>query len=312
MYGTDDTPNASLSKNEGSSQCENGVLLQAVSVGMEATGQRYEFSNADSEKGDGVLPECKLLGSSKRGRNSAVEASKKLKELGVKARTRLEEEKSKRPEIQILDQMPTSDPQKKVSRKSGTAFSLKVASQKPAATNDTASHRKRKLILEKPRISQKNGRTSAHPSFWKPDISHIELPEDYERSATVKLHGLPIHCTMEHLRKFFVGLHVQHISILLPNNTTIAELDASNPFPSNRDRGEHYRLRVLAHFESVSAAILASERSGETIRTQVGDDNADKEEFVVVVTVLPAQLARALLLVVSALFLPVSQHPLNQ
>lgn len=293
LYGLEETPPASRTEHDASFVDESGKILQSVSsraVGDNITGntnQRWEF-----------------IGSSKTNQRLVLQPStRELKDIGIKARNRLEEEKTKRPEIQILDQMPTSDPEKRVSRKATTAFSAKVASQKPAASTDTSSSRKRKLDTSSrlkstpPRIAKKGGRNSSQPSSWAPDVSHIELPDKDDRSATVKLHGLPINCTTELVKKFFAGLQLQHISILLPNNTSMAQLDVANPLPSRRSRCEHCRLRVLAQFQSASAAILASERSGETIRMQ-HHDNADEEEYVVAVTVLPRQLAKALTFVV--------------
>ena len=245
------------------------------------------YGNAVSRT-DTRKPREKAKESSTTDRNVAAQPSKELKELGSKARARLEEEKMKRPEIQLLEKGPTADPVKKVSTRKLSAFSAQIASQKPSA-----NMRKRKISRPK---NVKPSKRQASGNSWIPIVSHIPLPDPKERSATVKLHGLPIDCTLEHVKKFFTGLQPDGVSVLLANNTTVSLLDASNPPPCSK-RGESRRLRVLAHFRSVSAAVLASERSGETMYIKPAGSEKE-EEFVIAVTVLPRYLEMALSLVV--------------
>lgn len=191
-----------------------------------------------------------------------------------------------RPEIQVLDSLPSSDPSKKQSRNSSFL-------RRPTIRKAPVTSRKRKSETSDKRRPRK-------PIHWAPDITHIDLPEKDERSTTVKFHGLPINCTVEQIRKFCAGLEPRQISILLPNDTNIPLLDACNgPPPHDRlwKTCESEHLRVMATFQSSPAAVLASERSGETIRMQ--DNNGEDQDFVIGVTVLPKALAKQLKQMVS-------------
>ena len=232
-----------------------------------------------------------------------IQTAKELKKLGTKARARLEEEKMKRPEIQILDQVQTSDPEKNKTRKT-TSFSTNISSQKVSTT--AASGTKRRLDLpsrkkpsQQPITKKQRTTTTSQSNYWVPDVSHIVTPEKEQQSATVKLHGIPVHCTTEQVKKFFAGLPVEKVTILLPNDITIKALDAVN-LPHRHHRqvsgSIDLRLRVLVTFASSSAAALASDRSGETMTIR---DHDQEETFVVAITILSKELAHALSLVVS-------------
>lgn len=273
-----------------------GQRLQSVSLRTETTGYCQVFSR----KNDDNNQAGRFSRSSTSDRTIVIQPTRELKDIGSKARARLEEEKSKRPEVQRLDQVPTIDPEKKKAARLPSAFSAQVASRKTGHNTrkrklDTTTHTSKHLKSKKP------SDTIANEQNWAPDVSHISLPEPKDRSATVKLHGLPFDCTLEHVKKFFTGLQPEFLSILLPNDTSIPQIDASNRPPrssSEQNRGERHRLRVLAHFRTVSAALLASERSGETIRMNQLEESEKEEDFIIAVTVLPRALEKALTLVV--------------
>ncbi len=274
---------------------DDGKYLNKVSIRMESTGQMNTFSGIPvTRTGENNDQNWRFTGSTLSEKRIVVQYVKELKDLGNRARARLEEEKMKRPEIQILDRMPTSDPDKKTTKKA-TSFSANIASQKPW----TASiGRKRKLDVPQTKSTKpkpmKRTETSYKTTDWVPDVSHIELPEKGKVSVTVKLHGVPLDCTVENVKKFFAGLQPESISILLPNNAAIKQLDASNPRRHYNDKID-IRLRIIVSFKSASMAILASDRSGETMVIQ---QNGREKQFVIAVTALCEELDRALSMVV--------------
>jgi hypothetical protein len=216
-------------------------------------------------------------------KGSTLKVSQELKDLGTKARARLEEEKMKRPEIQRLEQLPMTDPLAS-GRKNKSAFSTNIAARNATAA---PSNRKRK-VLPSP---ASRARASAS---WVPDVSHIKLPEREDQSSTVRLHGLPVNCTIELVKKFFTGLAPDSVSILLPNHTHIDQLDAMDRSPTAIfETLESNRVRVVADFRSAAAAVLASERSGETIRMP-SCNTQDEQNYVVLVTVVDKKMAEAL------------------
>jgi hypothetical protein len=244
-------------------------------------------SVADPEYSNGVDNTWKKRpSSSESGHQSTMKLSKELKSLGNKARARLEEEKSKRPEIQRLEQIPAVNPQATGRYKTvKTAFSTNVASRNVTAA---PSSRKRKLATS---LSQAKLSTRARGSSWAPDISHITLPARDDRSFSVRLHGLPVDCTIEHVMRFFTGLKPDSVSILLPNDVHIHQLDAMDRSPMDEfETLESSRVRVVADFSSPAAALLASERSGETIRMP-SSATQDEHHYVVGVTVLGKGIA---------------------
>ena len=227
-----------------------------------------------------------LAGSSGSDQKPTVKVSQELKDLGTKARARLEEEKMKRPEIQRLEQIPMVDPHS-TGRTKKTSFSTKIAAQSVAA----APVSRKRRIPKMPSQSTSRPRTGA---LWIPDVSHITLPETEDLSSTVRLHGLPANCAIENVNKFFTGLAPDSVSILLPNHTHIELLDAMDESPIHfMDTLESHRVRVVADFPSAAAAVLAAERSGETIRMP-RSDTQEEQNYVVVVTVLEKKMAEAL------------------
>ena len=185
-----------------------------------------------------------------------MESIQFLKEFGNKARARLDEEKSKRPEIKMLNSAPTKESREKKSNANSFIF------KQTAKTASARVKRKRKSV---PRQSSKQ---RGKADEWSPDVSHISVPSKESRSTLVKLHGLPFGCSLDHIKAFFAGLQPERILILLTNRADIPELDPFMDAPSVdkilQDRYENY-LRVFVKFESGPAAALASERSGETI-----------------------------------------------
>ena len=112
----------------------------------------------------------------------------------------------------------------------------------------------------------------------------------------MKLHGLPIECTVEHIKKFFSGLHPERVLILLSNQITVPELDAASR-PKDH-RGEDF-LRVFVKFDSAPTAVLASERSGETISFHADGDLSERKTFSIGVTQVRKDIAVSISTLVS-------------
>ena len=209
-----------------------------------------------------------------------------LKDIGRKARARLEEEKSKRPEIKRLDSLPNEERVTKLNH--GTSF---------GATTSSFVRPKKKRNLRQPSSYQHHQqRQRQKTGEWTPDVSHIQVPSKEFRSTIVKLHGLPIECTVEHIKKFFSGLHPERVLILLSNQITVPELDAASR-PKDH-RGEDF-LRVFVKFDSAPTAVLASERSGETISFHADGDLSERKTFSIGVTQVRKDIAVSISTLVS-------------
>jgi hypothetical protein len=72
---------------------------------------------------------------------------------------------------------------------------------------------------------------------------------------------------MDNIKKFFTGLNVQQVLLLLTNETYILQLDTIEKTPKSLSNYlfERHEIRILVKFETPSAAELAVDRSGETI-----------------------------------------------
>ena len=190
---------------------------------------------------------------------------------------------------------------------------------------------------------------------WVPDTSHIHNHTDQKAirvedsamssvpSNTVQLHGLPIHTTMQQIRSFFTGLHIQRIVMLLPYPTNIVngetfrliDFDATyvdrtttrsrNSNNNNNFLMERYdsnMVRLFVQFPTDAIATLAEQRSGEVIYTmqqrtqnrsrqpQDDEEEQEKEEPVqcgaaIAVTIVPHAMA---LLMTKLLGIDMTEH----
>jgi hypothetical protein len=195
----------------------------------------------------------------------------RLKEFGDRARARLEQEKQKRKEIVVLDSLPEGKIEKKNKMMYSTSITAKhndmskrarlMPSRTPKTTQLSSSRSKKTHARDRSfRTLQQT--TPPKTQSWTPKITHIPIPSGDKRSAFVKLHGLPIGCNADHIQKFFTGLTIERVCLLLNNRTAIPALDALN-VASNH--GSQNLMRVLVQFQSPSAATLAVDRSGETL-----------------------------------------------
>jgi hypothetical protein len=139
----------------------------------------------------------------KKAFQSRPAAKQEIKDLGKKARARLEGMKSKRPEIKRLDAAPPTEETQTKRIVSTTAFRRRPASlvqvhrpkkrtlprgaPPPPTRRRSAPHHQRRKVVEE----------------WTPDTSQISaLPKEL-CSTIVKLHGLSFGCTLEQIKTFF-------------------------------------------------------------------------------------------------------------
>lgn len=241
----------------------------------------------------------------------------RLKQFGEKARARLEEEKQKRPEIVVLDSFPEGQIENKNKRMRSTSGTTmrdemstrqKLMSAHASRTTRTSSSTSKKMHAGN-LPSRSSRQTSPKSQLWTPNLTNIPIPSGDKRSAFVKLHGLPIGCNPDHIHKFFTGLTVERIFLLLNNRTAIPALDASNiSFQHHgekwlQDQNDQNPMRVLVKFQSPSFAALAVDRSGETISANqlqflAENDTEGRESppatFVIGVTQISKDLAASL------------------
>mmetsp|Transcript_24778 Transcript_24778/g.69575 ORF Transcript_24778/g.69575 Transcript_24778/m.69575 type:complete len:431 (-) Transcript_24778:67-1359(-) len=208
-----------------------------------------------------------------------------VKELGQKARARLENEKAKRREIVILEES-TAPPNQKRKASPSIRFPTAAAAAKTrrAATtsrtnnNVDSAQKKKRLAVAAQQVRKKNGNSSetAQIDQWHPDVSNLPAYTRAQSSSVVQLHGIPIGTTSHTIvNRFFAGLQVEFVFTIPPNddNPHIAVLDAQSTQTIKNlhqqqqsiDRLDATTMRIFVKFQSIAAACLAVERSFETL-----------------------------------------------
>jgi len=210
-----------------------------------------------------------------------------VKDLGRKARARLREELSKRPEIVRVELPPPVEKQTQTS-KTGGFVDTKIAS-KIQIVDEASSH---------PRKRRRHHSSSVRPTetedknadTWVPDTFHLSTCSKATRSNVVMLHGLPLGTTAGQIRRFFSGLDPQRILLLPSNPATILDWDAK--YKGNRNKGgvavQRYPpvFRVLVKFHAAPTAELAVKRSGEVLSIENKDDEEMKGASIAVTQML--------------------------
>jgi len=198
----------------------------------------------------------------------------KIEEFGRRARARLEQQRQNRKAIKVIEETPSIVEQER-KQATNTVF-----------PSNTDIGRKRQRPQRRSKIQQlfsaKTARKTGQILFWTPDISQIPIPSKDIQSAYIQLHGLPIGSTFETVRKFFTGLIPERILVVLSNRTHISAIDAS----SYDDLSSHdlqdfvytnMDVRILVKFDSISAAGLAADRSGETVSSKHVSRDGEKD-----------------------------------
>jgi hypothetical protein len=192
-----------------------------------------------------------------------------VKDLGRKARARLQGVRDKRPEIVRLEAAP---PEKGTAKNTGSFFQASLPRKRAAETVGNLKKRRRTANPSRTVVNKGVDR-------WIPDIHNLKICSRENRSNVVCLHGLPKGTTPGLLRRFFSGLDPQRIFILPSNPIDIPEWDANHDNIRKKAgvRVERYDadFRVYVKFQSAPTAELAAGRSGEIIFLA---DNEDGDE----------------------------------
>ena len=209
---------------------------------------------------------------------SSTSLPERIKNLGKKARERLQEEMRKRPEIVRLsdgEEFLPINPQISASKPKDTEKSAEDISGKATSSKkqDTTLHQNRKRKRSSARLVDPIGED---PSLiidkWMPNISHLQrdFAED-ELSSVLALHGIPMTTTAQHVKRFFDGLQLHQILVLVPYHENIPELDPSLPTKKSAlgksivKRYEPSSVRVWVKFDKRVTAEIALQRSGEIL-----------------------------------------------
>jgi hypothetical protein len=237
----------------------------------------------------------------------------KVKEIGRRARERLEIEKRKRKEIVRLDEQDApaagnGNATRTKTSKKGAGSSKAPASKFSKAVKQSGQARKSKS-KPPPRKRKRPAATTTVSSIQKSqDGNHTidprvpitdkllyqNLPTS-EKSNLVRLHGLPIGTKSDHIRKFLSGLHPEQILILPSMNVPIDGFDAltlddseSSLKRRRQEKGsvgdvDRYpsTFRVLVKFQNALTAETSIARSGEMIHVLVDaphDTDADEQD----------------------------------
>mmetsp|Transcript_32235 Transcript_32235/g.67181 ORF Transcript_32235/g.67181 Transcript_32235/m.67181 type:complete len:416 (-) Transcript_32235:1498-2745(-) len=217
---------------------------------------------------------------------STTNQPKVVKELGRRARARLEEERTKRAEIVRLDQDDLSrrqqqhlQPQQKGNKNKRTNVGfLPPKPQKRPRQRRASAGTTTKAVIDESLDS------------WIPDLTNVvECTGSKEtRSTMVLLHGLPRGTTPSQIRRFFSGLDPQQILVLLSCSSEIDAWDSPGRPRRNKKQQQASStmivqrhpstFRVVVKFDSSPAAELAAERSGEPLEVttrKTGDASPD-------------------------------------
>ena len=235
------------------------------------TDNNNNSSSSSSNNNNSFTSRFKFFASSATPQRIVVQpTARKIKDYGRRARARSQQERQNRKGIKVIDDSYLIADQ--VQKQTKKVVSLKSAINVSSSNTNTSG--KKRLRQHHGQITQllyttKAGRKTGQ-LLWTPDISRIPTPSIDTQSAYVQLHGLPVGSTFETIRKFFTGLVPERILLLLSNRVDISALDASSYYtlPSYNLQDFVYTnkdLRVLVKFDSISAAGLAVDRSGETI-----------------------------------------------
>ena len=221
-----------------------------------------------------------------------------VREAGRKARLRLEEEKSKRKEIQrieddvegqdlLMQKVPgvvgtNGDAQKQSKGKNTKGILLTEPARKKRRRPAKAAASVAENATQKK--DDKND-TIQIVDLWLPDATSVSMEG---RSNLVRVHGLPYGCKPEEIRRFFKGLNTVKIFALASyqheiNGWDCIDVDGvGQAFASNKGRKRRAdsngpvvkrypsNFRVFVQFESTPGADQALKRSGETIPVSNG------------------------------------------
>ena len=176
----------------------------------------------------------------------------KVREMGQKARQRLEEENSKRKEIVRLDDeaFQVDGVVKNASSRSAFSKSIVKNSTRTKSSQQKPSAKRRRLQTST-YSSETTSKTKIEDS-WCPScegLRYFDLPKE-QKSNVVRLHGLPEGTKVEHINKFFKGLDPEYIGVLLSANISIPgfDCDEGEVSPNSSIDRHESTFRVIVKF----------------------------------------------------------------
>ena len=199
----------------------------------------------------------------------------RVKEIGRKARRRLEEEKSKRKEIVRLDDEIAPE-QRKAKTASKFSKAIKQSSKLPMKTKAPPPRKRRKIATSSTKNvrinTSRNVNANVNVDTWSPStdgVLYYNLSKG-EKSSMVRLHGLPVGTKVEHVRKFFTGLSPDRVFVLLSTDVMIPGFDCGTGNGVVRKKMMMVKrhaptFRVFVKFKSAPTADIAIGRSGEVM-----------------------------------------------
>lgn len=285
--------------------------VPAIATGSHVDGKDSVVDAPDKSEDERKVAATPATGT-KKGKNvSPVHPSNKstkalslapdVREAGRKARLRLEEEKSKRKEIQRIDddaegqdllmqKVPgvtdtNGDAQKKSKSRSRSTKGILLT--EPARKKRRRPAKAAASVVDN--VTQKDDQndTIVDTCMWLPDATSVNMEG---RSNLVRVHGLPYGCKPEEIKRFFKGLNTVKIFVLASYQheidgwdcIDIDEVHVAQAFTSGKGkklRADSIRpvvkrypsnFRVFVQFESTPGADQALKRSGETILVSNG------------------------------------------
>jgi hypothetical protein len=246
---------------------------------------------------------------SKVSRNSNVLTTRKslnkrdnpaVKALGNKARNRNNDLKANRHHILRIADSEVNNNKRKGDEPKGAQPGFTFGAKKKSIPRKRRRSSLSKGVLDSEILD--NCASSTIIDDWIPDVSHmlqsasVVAKEDMKHSKKskqqtfsncVQLHGLPKNSSLNSIRRFFSGLPILRVVILLPsigNDLRIVEWDPKHEYEFSRKSCKkvgkndivHQRIercnpsvRVWVQFDSTPTARLACERSNEHITTRM-------------------------------------------
>jgi hypothetical protein len=200
--------------------------------------------------------------------DSSSPGDQRVRDLGRKARARLETLRSQRHEVQRLEELPETKKPAAEEDKEGGEKSEAVAEKKSSTKATPARKRKRR--------ASKAAATGEDEDVdrWMPDTSHVPVCSRETQSRVVQVHGLPVSSTVADIRRFFSGLSCQHVYLLTAptkNRKLLGDWDALHEQGKPEVPRYDPTMRVFVQFESAPAAALAAQRSGEVMVSMAAD-----------------------------------------
>lgn len=221
------------------------------------------------------------------------ELTSNVKNLGRKARARLDEERNKRPEI-VRCEVSTDPRAQNVGEAATTRLEPLVPKTKRKATGCSLGRKQQSRST-----STKFATILTNVDSWVPDTSALPRCSRDTRSNVVLLHGLPIGTTPQQLLRFFSGLNPERVFLLPECRIQLKELDADckhNGGDNMFIERNSFFLRVGVKFHAAPTAELAAKRSGEILSLSEKDRDEGRPAGAAIAVVQIAKQVAAFLL----------------